>query len=234
MWDKLSALWRSIGIGGQLTVALALIGGLYGLELEVYSLGKDAGEKALAVYMAANKIDFSALSKESTEAVAALRKATTEFSTLLANSNSYEEMKSKVQSLTQANKDLSEKYEAAKTEREKAISEYDGIFRELATLTEPEDKATLEEGKSASLSGNLINIGLVSKYPTRADIRVNGLSRGSVETGAILSSPYDISLDDEQNSKFLCRLRILDASAPNSITVASNCHRKEPKATSRD
>jgi hypothetical protein len=149
-----------------------------------YWLGDTHGKGQLDTYEFANKLDLPSLTKETTAAVQQLRVASNEFATMLANNQTYEDMKRQFTTLSDHVKSLSAAKNLSDQTLVKTQTDLKEALDKIALLTNPDDVITVEAGTAVTIRGGLLTVGL------------REVSIGGVASIAINGNPRDVNVGD--------------------------------------
>lgn len=127
-------------------------------------------------------LDLPARIKESAEATNQLRSASQEFSTMLVNNKTYEDMRSKFEGLTS-------QLAASESEKQAVESQLSTLKAKTDDLFRIGVKHTLHEKSTVQVGGTLLNVGLTRVNVTGdAELNFNGTLR-TVSAGDVFEVP---------------------------------------------
>lgn len=170
-----------------ITAVVVFAGAVVALCSWTYSVGKDAGEKQLAVYETTQKLDLPKLSADAIEATAALKTATDEFITMLVDNRTYAEMKDNFDKLTAERNSLNGRIQDLEAATKSLQTELDKANQRVASLTPSGEINTLRVGQSYEVY-NQITLGLVTHYGSSVQLKINS-ENGNYSNGDVIDVP---------------------------------------------
>jgi hypothetical protein len=156
------------------TFTLTLLGFAAAVGTTAYNVGRDVGDRSSAAYRTANEMDLTGLLKSMTNAAGGLKKASSEFSDMMATSQSYQSLKQDADKLQNDNlllrRDLREKADLL----ERTQDQLETARGDLAAITKPDTRHELGSGRAVLAGSGLLNIGLIESGTESATLNING------------------------------------------------------------
>ncbi|WP_457662582.1 hypothetical protein [Sinorhizobium medicae] len=175
-----------------------------------YWLGSNPTSEQTKIYQSFLDLDLPARIKDANAATDQLRKASTEFSTMLANNRTYEDMRSRFGELV-AERD------ALKKESQAVAAEVATLGSRLAELTDIGKSYTIRENSAVPVVGALLNVGARSIGPSGdVELIFNGVKKTSF--------PGDrFHVDAANGKKCLVRVHDVDYVGLSQVDISVDC-----------